>query len=340
MISPAQRLRIIELHYGGMGATPISQEVGVIRANVYRLIELYRNSGSIEHAPIPGRPRVTTPEGDNAISAAAEDTTHTTRALRARLEFSGPRPSISTIYRRVRRRGLYSGIQRRKDARLQDPDIQNERYGWACETLAEWTAFSCSTRIYVDDCTINSCSSYRRREWRRRGSQQRRGWQFVRGSGWTSVSVFGGIVGNELLPLYICRGGFTGKQYVNVLENIYWPASQENFEARPFVLQQDNTPSHTSRIVRNYVETVPELERGWVYQPPNSPDLNPIENVWARLKRLLRDRDLPNRATLLQAVQETWQLINEDKEFLHSLTLSMPDRLQAVIDASGGPTRY
>lgn len=152
--------------------------------------------------------------------------------------------------------------------------------------------------------------------------------------------MFGGLVGNELLPLHICQGGFTGAQYVDVLRDLYVPALRERFGSRPFVLQQDNAPSHTARIVKEYVETVPELSRGWVYQPAYSPDLNPIEHVWARLKRLLRDRDLATRAALLEAIEWAWQVMNQDKEFLQELTSSMPDRLRAVIDASGGPTSY
>ena len=47
---------------------------------------------------------------------------------------------------------------------------------------------------------------------------------------------------------------------------------------------QDNAPIHKARIVTEWLENyrIPTLE--W---PPYSPDLNPIEHAWARLKDLI-----------------------------------------------------
>lgn len=340
MIEQAKRLKIVELSARGVGAAGIAADVGVSRRTVYRILELYERTGGLVHAPIPGRPRVTTPQEDRSLVQAAANSTHTLNNLRRQMDFSIIRPSISTVYRRVRVGGLYSGTQQRKDARLEDYGIQNERYGWACETLCEWTAFSKFSRVYVDESSVNSCTAFRQREWRRRGVRTGRGFQFVRSCGWTSVPVFGGLCYDELLPLHFISGRFNAEDYVRVLQDVYLPILRQKFETRPFILQQDNAPTHAARAVKEFVSGIPELERAWVYQPAYSPDLNPIEHVWSRLKRMLSEKNLPNSESLAAATQQAWTTINADKEFLRGLTASMPDRLQAVIDASGGPTSY
>lgn len=283
MIEEHKRIRIINLYYSGQSKSNLAKLMGVSRNSVRSIIDAYEVRGTVNHAHIPGRPRVTTPEEDEELISAAEHSTAPIRKLSAQIKYSGTRPSLRTSYRRVQEGGLYSGVQRRKDIKLQDLTVQNERYGWACETLAEWTAFSCSSRIYVDECTVNSCTAYKRREWRRRGEKEGRGIQFVRGCGWNSVSMFGGLMHGELLPLHISVGKFTGSQYKHILQEKYLPILREKFQTRAFVWQQDNAPVHTSRVVSEYVEAVPEWERAWTFQPAYSPDLNPIENVWARL---------------------------------------------------------
>src|ERR1043165_4385 len=73
--------------------------------------------------------------------------------------------------------------------------------------------------------------------------------------------------------------------------------------------------------------------------PGNSPDLNPIENLWSRLKRLVSPKRPANRECLIAAIIECWFHVITN-EHLHALVESMPRRCQAVIDARGYPTKY
>ena len=82
-----------------------------------------------------------------------------------------------------------------------------------------------------------------------------------------------------------------------------------------------------------------------IFWPAFSPDLNPIEAVWNKMKNYiaLHYPDLPNGRQyryeqLRTIVREAWDSIPED--FLRELIESMPDRCQAVIDAEGGHTKY
>jgi transposase len=74
--------------------------------------------------------------------------------------------------------------------------------------------------------------------------------------------------------------------------------------------------------------------------PPNSLDLNPIENIWARVKYQLA-KDYPyitSEAQLREGVQKIWDSIPDD--YFNKLIESMPDHYAAVVKAHGGSTRY
>lgn len=70
----------------------------------------------------------------------------------------------------------------------------------------------------------------------------------------------------------------------------------------------------------------------------HSPDLNPIENLWAYMKLWIDDRYVTEdltRQELIRVVKEAWEAIPEEE--LEKLALGMPDRLQTCIDNQGYP---
>ena len=74
--------------------------------------------------------------------------------------------------------------------------------------------------------------------------------------------------------------------------------------------------------------------------PAQSPDLNPIEHLWGYLKRRLAEHENPP-----SGIYELWKRIQMDWEEIsvaecQKLIESMPRRIEAVLKAKGGYTKY
>jgi len=103
-----------------------------------------------------------------------------------------------------------------------------------------------------------------------------------------------------------------------------------------FIFQQDGTPCHTARVCTKWFQQHSIQVLPW---PGNSPDLNPIENLSSRLKKLVANKCQANKSSLIEAIITAWFHIITPAE-LEKLVASMPRRCKAVIKARGYPTRY
>jgi len=74
--------------------------------------------------------------------------------------------------------------------------------------------------------------------------------------------------------------------------------------------------------------------------PPNSPDLNPIEHIWAYIKDVLKWEypHVTSKEEIKWIVLKIWNEF-EDGQWNY-LIKSMIDRIEAVIEAKGGSTRF
>ena len=96
-------------------------------------------------------------------------------------------------------------------------------------------------------------------------------------------------------------------------------------------------PKHTCRLVKNWVE---EQEFRTMVWPAKSPDLNLTEHLWSCLKRRLAEHEKsPN------GIHELWERVPVEWERIpveecQELIESMPRRVQEVLKAKGGYTKY
>ena len=139
---------------------------------------------------------------------------------------------------------------------------------------------------------------------------------------------------NGIGPLVLVDGNMDSEAYINVLANNFIPWVRDYPDS---VFQQDGAPCHTSSYSTWWMSTHGIRTLDWVAQ---SPDLNPIENLWNHLDRQVRKRKpLPQtKQDLITAIQEEWS--NISLEMLQNLIMSLPHRIEAVIKAKSGNTKY
>jgi transposase len=99
--------------------------------------------------------------------------------------------------------------------------------------------------------------------------------------------------------------------------------------------QDDNAPPHRARITAEWFEKYGITRLPW---PSKSPDINIIEDVWSHIKYHLRGRIFETEEELWEELRNQWNGISQ--EWIRRLYDSLPARIEAVIAAEGGNTKY
>ena len=103
------------------------------------------------------------------------------------------------------------------------------------------------------------------------------------------------------------------------------------------IFQQDLAPCLTGRKTKDFMLANNINTLLW---PGNSPDINPIENLWSIIKCRLRKRDCTTSVKLIEAVIQIWFHDEELKKMCTALVNSMPNRIKDVLNAKGGHIKY
>ena len=119
----------------------------------------------------------------------------------------------------------------------------------------------------------------------------------------------------------------------------YLQTLQENLLPEMFLgekLQQDNAPAHNSILSKTWFsENGLEILENW---PPNSPDINIIENVWSLLKKRVFQRHPKNIEELWPFCQEEFESI--PLEYIQNLYSSIRGRLNKIVQCNGKNNKF
>jgi len=248
-----------------------SEGVSTCRQTVWRIRRHIRISGTAQPLPKSGRPTKLTAEVLQMIDDAMERDDETTGTeLVVTLKNAGITASRTTILKGRHQLGWTT----RGAAYCQMIRAVNreKRFRWAMENLnADFTNV-----IWTDETTVQ-LETHRRFCCRKRGQKPR---YKPRPKHPVKVHVWAGISSRGATRVCIFEGVMDANLYVEILNGYLVPFVRRVY-ATGHRFMQDNDPKHTSRIAQDFFAS-----RGinWWKPPPESPDANPIENLWHELK--------------------------------------------------------
>ena len=123
--------------------------------------------------------------------------------------------------------------------------------------------------------------------------------------------------------------------YIDILEKTLLPFLEKVYPDG-HLLMADNDPKHTSNDAKKFLN---DHKVTWWRTPAESPDCNPIENLWHELKEYIRRVKKPRtKEELIDGIKEFWDSVTVTKclKYINHLKEILPK----VIELNGNATGY
>jgi transposase len=347
-----ERVEVLKLYAEGYTYRKIQAQTGISKSDVSKIIKRYKETGSLNKVPRPGRPRIIDERAIRCLDRITNNNPYTTLAgitADSRLNCAP-----KTVARALHELDYHLRVPRKKP--FLSRETKCKQLLWARERR-HWTRADWRMRFFAYECKVEAGLAGSQFKIRRKpGTELENRYLQPSFVGEQTSAMFWGAIGyQKRSPLiyvrkmrsyeYIKRndrGGMNSVQYCDeVLATGFLPMYREAGGAQnSYSLVEDTSRVHTSGHSRAWKLQAGIVVGDWVSY---SPDLNRIENFWRSLKRKLRlrMRDIQrrphNQTELIKAAQEEWNALNQ--KMIDRLIDSMPLRIVRVIRAHGGHTR-
>ena len=336
MISPGKRRQVVAELRKGKSCRQVMSDIGVSKSTVSRIRRTLDNFSSISKG---GRPKKLSPRDTRScFRAVTVDAVKSAGTVARQLDIDyGIKCSAQTVRRALKSLGLKAKKKIIKPAL--SAKNKKERLAFA-KSHIDWTTDDWKRVIFSDETKINRfCSDGLSWCWvpqKIKFSPAQISPTMKHGGG--SLMMWGCITYKG--PGFACKieGNMDQHLYKQILEDeLLQTMEYYDLEKSAVIFMQDNDPKHKAKSVMEWLKL---QEFSLLVWPAQSPDLNPIENIWSNVKQKLARYDHPptSMAELWERASSIFNNISEDE--CSTLIESMPRRMAAVIKSKGSWTKY
>lgn len=331
-----QRQLVIFHREKGKSYREISAMLRISKSTVAEIIRRFNIENRIESIPQTGRPAALNDREKRRLVRKIKENPRLSapRLASELLEERGKKVHPETIRRTLRQHGYNGRVARRKP--FINEANRRKRLNFAKELVSKDEAWWTNV-IFADESKFNIYNSDgRTMVWRMKNTEL--DIKHTRGTvkhGGGSVMVWGCISTMGVGNLVFIDTIMDKNVYLNLLKNNLHQSAENMGIRDSFKFYQDNDPKHKARIVQEFLlYACPKV----LHPPPQSPDLNPIENLWDELDRKIHVHPIRSKDELKLRLQEEWARITS--EYLKKIIYNMPKRLRDVIKQNGYATKY
>lgn len=291
-LSSELKKHIINLYSRNYTIESIADIYQVSKSTIYRIINKYNTTKSVERIKDSGR-KFGINKTNKIIKIIEENNNLSTNDIsKILLSKHNIKCSKSAVHRNLINNGFIYRTPITKP--LLTDEHKNCRENWAIY----YQNYNWNEIIWSDECTISIQANVKSKIWINETSDipVKR---IVKHP--IKINLWGCILKGHKLVLTIYEKTMNSDKYINILKTYLLALIEENKKDKKLIFQQDNAPCHTSLTSIGFLS---ENSIEVMYWPPNSPDLNPIENIWHILKIKIGKIIVKNKAELIDIIKE------------------------------------